>query len=121
MLRYLRSKFELEKGYFHCVYVMLRFKKEVSVDSKKEQADVEDDLDEEDMEDVNLDDERERQWRMVFEDNDGGVDDAKSLLHANRWDVYVNEKEKLVKGGYFVEVVDHDRGKVLWEVSYEAL
>ena len=30
--------------------------------------------------------------RMVFEDNDGGLDDKKALLHAKRWDVYVNEK-----------------------------
>ena len=44
------------------------------------------------MEDVNLDDERERHWRMVFEDNDGGMDYEKALLHAKRWDVYVNEK-----------------------------
>ena len=71
---------------------------------------------EEDMDDVNLDDERERHCRMVFEDNDGGVDDAKALLHAKRWDVYVNEKENLVKGGYFVEVVGHDGKKVVWEV-----
>ena len=39
---------------------------------------------------VNLDNERERHWRMVFEDNDGGVDYAKALLHAKMWDVYVN-------------------------------
>ena len=45
------------------------------------------DPDEEDMYDVNIDDERDRHWRMVFEDNDGGVDDNKTLLHANRWDV----------------------------------
>ena len=51
---------ELEKVYYLCVYVMLRFKKEVGVDSKEYQADVEDDPDEEDMENVNLDDERER-------------------------------------------------------------
>ena len=42
---------------------------------------------------------------MVFEENNGGVDDAKALLHAKRWDIYVNEKEKIVKGGYSVEVV----------------
>ena len=48
---------ELEKGYYLRVYVMLRFKKEFSVDSKDEQADVEDDTYEEDMDDVNLDDE----------------------------------------------------------------
>ena len=29
---------------------------------------------------------------MVFEGNDGGVDDNKVFLHANRWDIYVNEK-----------------------------
>ena len=32
---------KLEKGYYRCVYVMLRFKKEVGVDSKEEQAGVE--------------------------------------------------------------------------------
>ena len=53
---------------------------------------------------------------MVFEDNGGGVDIAKALLHAKRWYVYVNEKEKLVKGGYLVEVVGHDKKKVIWKV-----
>ena len=52
----------------------------------------------------------------MFEDNDGGVDDAKALLHAKRWDLYVNEKEKLVMGGYSLELVGHDKKKVLWEV-----
>ena len=37
---------KLEKGYYRCVYVMLRFKKEVGVDSKEVQADGEDDTDE---------------------------------------------------------------------------
>ena len=71
---------------------MLQFKKYVDVEIKEDKADVEDDNDEEDMEDVNLDNDRERNWRMVLEDNDGGVDDAKALIHAKRWDVYVNEK-----------------------------
>ena len=74
----------MEKGYYLCVYVTIRFKKEVSVDIKEEQADEEDNPDEEDMEDVNIDDERECHWRMVFEDNEGGVDDKKALLHAKR-------------------------------------
>ena len=68
---------------------MLQFKKEVGVDIKEDQADVDDYPDEEKMDDVNLDDERERHWRMVFEDNEGGVDDKKTLLHAKRWDLYV--------------------------------
>ena len=83
---------KLDKGYYHCVHVMLLFKKEVGVDSKEYQADVEDDPDEDEMGDVNLNDQRESHWRMVFEDNGGGVDDKKVLLHAKRWDVYVNEK-----------------------------
>ena len=53
---------------------------------------MEDDPDEEEMENVKLDDEREHHWRMVFKDNYGGADDKKTLLHAKRWDVYLNEK-----------------------------
>ena len=37
---------ELEKGYYCCFYIMLRFKKEVIVESQKDQADMEDDPDE---------------------------------------------------------------------------
>ena len=51
---------ESEKGYYCCVYFMLWFKKEVGVDIKDDQADMEDDPNEEEMDDVNLDDERER-------------------------------------------------------------
>ena len=54
---------------------------------------MDDDPDEEEMDDINLYNERERHWSMVFEDNDGGVDNAKTLLHANRWDVCVNGME----------------------------
>ena len=46
---------------------------------------MEDDPNEEDMEDVNLYDEREQHWRMVVNENNGGVDDANALLHAKRW------------------------------------
>ena len=93
---------------------MILFKNEVGVEIKEDKADVEDDNDEEDMEDVNLDNDRERNWRMVLEDNDGGVENGKSLLHMKRWDFYVNVKEKMVKGGYSVEVVGHDWRRVLW-------
>ena len=39
-----------------------------------------------------LGDERESYWRMVFEDNNGGVDREKDLLHAKKWYVYNSEK-----------------------------
>ena len=68
------------------------------------------------MDDVNIDDERERHWRKVFEYNEGGVDDNKALLYAKRWYLYVNEKEHLVKVKYLVKVVGHDKKKVIWEV-----
>ena len=70
------------------------------------------------MEDVKLDDERGHHWRMFFENNDRGVDDNKALLHAKMWYVYMNEKEKVLNGGYSVEVSVHDGKKFLWEVLY---
>ena len=106
----------LEQGYYRCVYVMTSFNKDVGIESKEEQAYMEDDPDKEEMEYAKLDDEREHQWRMVFEENYGGVDDWRELLHAQRWDVYVNEKEKLIKGEYSVEIDISDRKKVIWEV-----
>ena len=83
---------------------------------REEQVDMEPDTDEEEIKDVVLDDERERHWRMVFEDNNGGVDGTKAILHAKKWDVYNSEKEALVNGGYSVEVSYKDKKKVIWEV-----
>ena len=54
---------------------------EDGVDMEEEKADVDPDPDEEDMAGVRLDNKRERNWRMVFEDNDGGVDGDKALLY----------------------------------------
>ena len=36
-----------------------------------------------------------------------------SLLHAKMWDVYINERGKLIKGGYLVEFVVSDGKKVI--------
>ena len=74
-----------EKRCYHGVHVVLNFHKEDGVDRKEDQADVYPHPDEEEMEDMILDNERDCHWRMVFEDTDGGVDDK-------RWDVYTNEK-----------------------------
>ena len=51
---------------------MLGFKKEVGVDSNKGQADVEDYPDEREMEDVKLNENRERHWRIVLRTIMGG-------------------------------------------------
>ena len=53
---------------------------------------MEDDPDGEEMDDINLYNERERHWRVVLKENDVGLDDAKALIHTKRWDIYVNEK-----------------------------
>ena len=74
---------------------------------------MEDDPDEEEMDYVNLDNERECHCRMVFEENYGGLDDAKALLHAKKWDICVNDKENIVNGGYSLEVVGHEKKEVL--------
>ena len=50
---------------------------------------------------------------MVFKDNGGGMGDKKELIHTKRWDVYLNEKENIIKGGYLVEFVGSDRKKVI--------
>ena len=55
-----------------------------------------------------LDDDRERHWRMVFEDNNRGVDGTEALLYAKKWDVYNSEKEVLVKCGYSVDFYEKD-------------
>ena len=47
--------------------------------------------DEEDMEYVKSDEEKEHHW-MVSKENYGGLDYKKVVLHANRWDIYLNEK-----------------------------
>ena len=48
----------MEVGYHHCVYVVLQFIRGFGVYSREEQADVEDDPGEEDMDGVNIDNER---------------------------------------------------------------
>ena len=64
---------------------------------------------------MKLYDERECKCRMVFKDKDGGLDDKKAFIHSKRWDLYVNEKVNLIKGGYSVKVVGYDGNKFLWE------
>ena len=73
-----------------CVFVLLNFNKEDSVDRKEDQGGMDPDPEEEDMEDVRIYDERERHWRMVLEENYGGVDNKKALIYAKMWDFYIN-------------------------------
>ena len=65
---------------------------------------------------MKLDDEREHQWRMVFKENDGGVNYKKALIHAKRGDVYMNQKENLITDGYSVGFFSSNWKKFIWEV-----
>ena len=64
--------------------MLLNLNNEDSIDRKEDHGDMDPDTDEEDMEDLRLDDKREHYWRIVLEDNYGGVDNEKALLHAKR-------------------------------------
>ena len=64
-----------EKGYHNGVHLVIYYHKEYGVDRKDSKVDVDPDIDETEVEDVRLDNERERHWRMIFGENDGGVDD----------------------------------------------
>ena len=78
------------KGYYCGVLLLLHFHKDYGIDSKECKVDVELYPDEEETEDVRLDDERGRHWKMIFEDNNRGVDDEKVFLHTKRWDLYMS-------------------------------
>ena len=68
------------------------------------------------MEYVNLDDNREHHWKMVFEGNDVGVDGENTLVHAKSWYFYVNEDKKLIRAWYLVDCFGSFGKKVLWGV-----
>ena len=53
----------------------------------EEHTDTEDDMEEEATEDTRFENERDRHWRMIFEDNGRRIYVEKVLLHTNRWDV----------------------------------
>ena len=44
------------------------------------------------------------------------MDGKKYILHAKKWDVYMNKKLLLIKGGYNVELLGSNRNNLLWEM-----
>ena len=91
-----------EKGYYHDVYILLHFNKEDGVNRRENNSDMESYLDDREMEDLRLENERELYYSMGLEENEGLVDDEKLILHAKRWDVYMNNKLSLIKARYYV-------------------
>ena len=74
------------------------------------------DTDKEDMEGMRIYIKREIHQRMVFNDNNGGVDYEKIILHANMQDVYMNKRQSLINCGYSVKVSSSAGKKVVQEV-----
>ena len=64
-------------------------------------------LDEED--DIKIMDSRDENWRDADED-----DDERGKINAMRWDVYMKEKEELIKGEFLVSVPYPKGGSIVW-------
>ena len=96
------------------VSIFTIFKKEGVVDRKEKEIDMDPVTDEEAIEDVRLENKIQHHWRMVFKDNGRGLDGDKSLVHTNRWYDYMNKKQSIIKGGYYVKVSGSDGKKVVW-------
>ena len=81
------------------VFYSLCYAKDRSTDMSEEQVAEERDRDLNEEEDIRLDAIREEHWRNVSEEGD----DNKNI-HALRWEVYVKEKEELIKREFSVSV-----------------
>ena len=86
-----------ERGVYLSIFYCLCFVQEISTDTVEEHVleDRELDLDEE--EDIRITYSREEHWRDVADDNEKD----RSEIHALRWDVYMKEKEELIKREFF--------------------
>ena len=89
----LDEKVDLEKGYYHGVYILINFNNWGGVDRKEDQKYVKSDTDQYDMEGTIIDNEIECLWRIFFKDNQGGLDYQKTILHPNMWGLYINQKQ----------------------------
>ena len=51
----------------------------------------------------------------VFYKNNGRMNNKKYVIHANRWDIFINKNQLLIKG-VFCESFRYNTKKVVWEV-----
>ena len=74
------------------VFYCLCYDTDISTDMLEDQVAEERDPDLHEKEDIRLDEIREEHWRDVDEEGDD-----KKKIHDLRWEVYVQEKEELIK------------------------
>ena len=55
-------------------------------------------------------DDTEKHWKDIVEEN---IND-KGKFHEIMWEVYMKEREGLIKRGFPVEVLHQKRGKIVW-------
>ena len=69
------------------------------------------------MEDIRFDEIQEDHWRDLAEENDD-----KKKIHALRWNVYVREKEEIIKRAFSVSVPHPKGGTIVWTcVKYHVI
>ena len=68
------------------------------------------------LDDKRLDEKREHQRGVVFEEIYEGVYNKKAILDTKRWDVCMNRGKALTKGGYSTEVSNSNCKKVISKV-----
>ena len=90
------------------VFYCLCYDADISTDISEDQVAEERDPDLNQEEDIRLDEIREEHWRYVAEEGD---DNKK--IHALRWDVYVKQKEDLIKREFSV-LVPHPKGGTIF-------
>ena len=74
---------DLEKGLYHCVYLLLHFNNWYGVDRKGQQEEIKADPDKQKMDDTILNDERDHNRKMFFQDKDIWIDGKRALINAN--------------------------------------
>ena len=84
------------KGMYLSVFYCLCYDTDISTDMLEEKVAEERDPDLNEKEDIRLDEIWEDHWRYIAEENDD-----KKNIHAIMWEVYVKEKEALIKREIF--------------------
>ena len=92
------------KGMYLYVFYCLCYDTDISTYMSEDQVAEERDPDLNEKEDIRLDEIREDHWMDVAKESDG-----KKKIHSLRWEVYVKEKEELIKRDFSVSV-PHPKG-----------
>ena len=97
------------KGMYFSVFYYLCYDKDRSIDMLEDQVTEERDPDLNEEEDIRLDAIREEHWRDFSDEGDNN-----NKIHVLRWQVYVKDKEGLIKREFSVSVPHPKGGATVW-------